>query len=73
VSYWRLVWNTIQVEEQDGEIDAIFDNVHDAQDHLRSGNAQLAQASQQSFLGRFSLLLFLILASAALLFLDWYG
>ena len=62
----------VQVQEQDGEIDVIHDNTQNAQEHGRAGNEQLSQASEQSFLGRFAVLLFLIFASAMLLFLDWY-
>lgn len=36
------------------------------------GNEQLSEASQESFFARFFVLIFLIVASALLLFMDWY-
>jgi len=61
-----------KIQEQAQEIDSLFDTVVQAVEDIDLGNIQLQKAAEASVSSRVFMLVFLFVASLALLFLHWY-
>ena len=61
-----------KVEQQSNEVDMLFVQAEQTAENLASGNAALDSAARHARDFRLMMLTFLITASCALLFLDWY-
>ncbi len=58
---------------QGEQVDQIYDEAVKATEYISSGNDQLRKAQSRFASSRFFVLVFLLIASAVLLFLDWYA
>mmetsp|Transcript_58808 Transcript_58808/g.138632 ORF Transcript_58808/g.138632 Transcript_58808/m.138632 type:complete len:290 (-) Transcript_58808:124-993(-) len=61
-----------KIEEQAAEIDSLYDTVVESVANIDAGNVQLQKAADASSSSRLFMLLFLLIASATLLFLHWF-
>eukprot|EP00656_Telonema_subtile_P016432 TRINITY_DN1867_c0_g1_i1.p1 TRINITY_DN1867_c0_g1~~TRINITY_DN1867_c0_g1_i1.p1 ORF type:complete len:286 (+),score=83.63 TRINITY_DN1867_c0_g1_i1:26-883(+) len=58
--------------QQSATIDGILDLTEQSTDHMLKGNENLEDATKDGFSFRLMMVVFLLVASACILFLDWY-
>lgn len=61
-----------EIIQQSATIDQIHELTEQSTDHMLKGNEHLEQATKDGFSFRLMMVVFLLVASACILFLDWY-